>query len=726
MSNSESNSEIQNESRRLFLKSSAAVGAGLVIGYYLPQARNKAFAAAGANGSSAVVAPNAFIQITPDNQITMVINKLEMGQGVNTSMAQILAEELGCDWKQVKSVSAPVNAIYNHTAFGTQMTGGSTALISSYDQHRKIGAAAKEMLVSAASKKWDVPAAECSVKEGFIFHPKKGKFSFGEVAELANTLPVPQNPKLKNPKDFTLIGKSVQRVDAKSKANGTAIFGMDVQIPGMLYAVIARPPAFGAKLVSYKDKAAKSVPGVVAIVKLSNSVAVLGTNTFIAQKGRDLLEVNWNSDSVQGLSSEKIFEQYKAESKKSGAIARNTGDAPKAIQEATKKLEMEFEFPYLAHACMEPMNCTVNYNGKTAEIWSGHQMPTIDRDTAAKILGLSNDKVTVNTVYAGGSFGRRANKHSDYVVEACEIARSVKKPLKVVWLREDDTRGGYYRPLTYHKVSLGLDHQNNIQGWHHHIVGQSVVAESFFEAMMVKDGLDHLMVEGVGDTKYDIPNMKVEGHLQKQPISTLWWRAVGHTHTAFVMETVIDELAAEAKQDPLQFRKKLLAKSPRHMSVLNLLEKNGWGKKVGKNRAWGLAVHESFNSVVGQAVEVSIIGSEIKVHQVICAVDCGLVVNPEGAKSQIHGGIVYGMSAALFGEIQITDGKPVQGNFSDYPVLRMNQMPKVSVHFVKSTANPTGLGEPGVPPIAPAIANAIFKLNGQRLRQLPFSKSLKA
>jgi isoquinoline 1-oxidoreductase beta subunit len=718
------NKEIQNESRRFFLKSTAAVGTGLIISYYLPTGGHAALAAGTPNQN--VAAPNAFIQIGIDNQITMVINKLEMGQGVNTSLAQILAEELGCDWKQVRSVSAPVNAVYNHTAFGTQMTGGSSALISSYDQHRKIGAAAREMLLAAAAKKWNVPASECTVKLGYIHHPKKGKVSFGEVAELANSFPVPQNPKLKDAKDFKIIGQSVKRVDAQEKSNGKAVFGMDVRIPGMLYAVIARPPAFGAKLKSVNDKSAKSIKGVVDIVQLSNSVAVLGATTYSATKGREALEVNWNSDAAKGLNSEKIFEQYKIEAQKPGAIAKNSADSEKAILESPQKLQFEYEFPYLAHACMEPLNCTVNFDGQTAEIWSAHQMPTIDRNTAAQILGIPPEKVTVNTVYAGGSFGRRANKNSDFVVEACELAKKVKKPLKVVWTREDDTRGGYYRPLMYHKVSVGLDTNHQMQGWHHHLVGQSVVADSFFESMMVKNGVDATMVEGVSNTHYEIPKMKVECHVLKQPVTTLWWRSVGHTHTAFVMETIIDELAVKAKQDPLQFRKKLLAKSKRHMNVLDLIEKHGWGKKTGKNRAWGLAIHESFNSVVAQAVEVSLSGSQIQVHQVICAVDCGMVVNPNGAVTQIQGGIVYGLSAALYGEVEIADGRPLQSNFSDYQILRINQMPKVQVHFVKSTETPTGLGEPGVPPIAPAVANAIFRLNGQRLRKLPFSKSLQA
>lgn len=719
-----STQELPNESRRLFLKASAVTGAGLVISFYLPQAGQKAFAAAGSAPN--IPAPNAYIQISPDNTITMVINKLEMGQGVNTSMAQLLAEELGCDWKQIRSISAPVNPVYNHPMMGMQMTGGSSALISTYDQHRKIGAAAREMLTAAAAQKWGVPPSECTVKNGFIFNKKGEKFSFGEVAEVAGTLPVPQSPKLKDPKDFKFIGKAMPRVDGRAKSNGTATFGMDVRVPGMLYAVVARPSAFGAKLVSVNDKATRAVKGVVDVVKMKNSVAVLATNTFIAKKGRELLEVTWNTDSTKGLSSESIMAQYKAEAKKPGAIAKNSELAAQAIAGASKKLDFEFEFPYLAHACMEPMNCTINYDGKSAEIWSGHQMPTLDRNTASKILGLSEDKVTVNTVYAGGSFGRRANKNSDYVVEACELAKIVKKPLKVVWLREDDMRGGYYRPLMYHQASVGLDQKGNVQGWHHHVIGQSVVADSFLESMMIKDGLDRTMLEGVSDTPYNIPNMKVEGHIMKQPVTTLWWRSVGHTHTAYAMETIIDQLAQEAKQDPLQFRKKLLAKSPRHMNVLNLLEKNGWGNKAGKGRAWGLAIHESFNSVVGQAVEVSLKGSDVTVHQVICAVDCGLVVNPDGARAQIQSAIVYGISAALYGDIQIVDGRPTQGNFTHYQVLRMHQMPKVTVHFVKSTDTPTGLGEPGVPPVAPAMANAIYKLNGKRLRKLPFSKELQA
>lgn len=712
-------------SRRKFIKTSAAVTGGFIVGFYVPS-NFKAFAQAPKGPMP--TQPNAFVQIAPDNSITLVINKLEMGQGVNTSLAQLIAEELECDWSQISSVSAPVNPAYNHTMFGMQMTGGSSALISSWDQHRKIGASMREMLKTAAAQKWGVPVGEVRAEKGFIHHPKKGKLSYGELAEAANKLPLPENPPLKNPKNFKIIGKSVKRVDAPAKSNGKAEFGIDVRLPGMLYAVVARPHIYGTKLTSANEKAAKAMPGVVDVVKFGNKVAVLAKNTHAARMGRDKLEAKFEDEKLKSVSTDAMMSSFREQAKTLGVIAKQVGSVEEAFKNAKKKIVAEYEFPFLAHASMEPMNCTINFDGKTAELWSGHQMPTADREFAAKTLGLAPDKVKINTTYAGGSFGRRASKVGDYVVEACELAKIVKKPLKVVWTREDDMRGGFYRPMTYHKVTLGFDDKNEFLGWDHSIVGQSVIGGSMFEQMLVKEGLESTVTEGVSDTHYTMPAFRCAQTRANTPMTTLWWRSVGHTHTAYVMETMIDELAENLKQDVLKLRKKLLKNSPRHMAVLNLLEKmTSWGKaSVPKGRAWGLAIHESFNSVVGHIAEVSLSDGQPKVHRVWSAVHAGTVVNPEGARTQVEGSIVYGLSAALMQEVKVTDGQIVQGNFDTFPVMRIPDMPVVKVEFVKTNDTPTGLGEPGLPPIAPAVANAIYRLSKKRLRLLPFTRELQA
>lgn len=712
-----------NLTRRQLLQSSLVASGGLILAYYIPVTMKKAFAAE----KAPALQPNAFVQIAPDGTITVVINKLEMGQGVNTSMAQLIAEELECDWSKIRSVSAPVSPVFNHTVFQTQMTGGSSALISSWEQHRRIGASLREMLKAAAAKRWNVPVGELRAVNGTIVHAKKGKLTYGELAEDAAKQPVPENPKLKDPKDFKIIGKSMKRVDAADKSNGKAIFGLDVRTPGMLYAMVARPPIPGAKLDKINQSAAEKIPGVVSVVKFYDRVAVLAKNTHAARMGRDALAATWKDKTNGKLSSEELMRQYKSMAGDKGVVAADHGDVKKAFGKAARTLSADFEFPYLAHASMEPMNCTINYDGKTAELWSGHQMPTIDRSVAAKILGLPDDKVTVNTTYAGGSFGRRASKQSDYVVEAAHLVKVVKKPLKVVWTREDDMRGGYYRPMNFHRVKIALDEKGKFTGWDHRLVGQSVISGSVFEAMMVKNGLEATMTEGISDTKYEMSNFRCEASRMISPVPTLWWRSVGHTHTAYVMETMIDELAEATNQDPMKMRQHMLRNSPRHSAVLKLLAKETkWGvMKPPKGRAWGMAVHESFDSVVGQVAEVSMENGQPRVHKIWCAVDCGRVVNPEGARTQVEGGIVFGLSAAFHQQIEIAQGRPVQGNFHDYPVMRIQDMPVVSVAFVESNEKPTGLGEPGVPPAAPAVANAIYRLTKKRLRTLPFSRELK-
>ena len=686
-----------------------------------PSPLRKAFGADVAAPKAAVYPPNAFIQIAPDNSITLVINKLEMGQGVNTSLAQLIAEELECDWKSIRSVSAPVDAVYNAVGMPIQMTGGSGSIRTSWEQHRKVGAACREMLRSAAAAAWGIPVADTRAENGFIVNAKSGlKLSYGALSEAAAKLPLPENPPLKAAKDFKVIGKSTKRVDAAEKINGKAVFGIDVRVPGMLYAAVARPSLGTAKLLSHDDAKARAVKGVVRVVAFGNKVAVLAHNTFAARKAANLLNPKWDYGKDASTTTASIMAGLKDLAKGTGVVAETRGDAVAELAVALARLELEYEFPYLAHAPMEPMNCTIDFDGKNARLWSGFQMPTNDRGAAAKTLGIPEEKITINTVYAGGSFGRRASKTSDYVVEACALAKIVKKPLKITWSREDDMRGGYYRPMYFHKVAISLDTKNVVRGWDHRIAGQGIMAGSPF-AMMMKNGVDPTVVEGVTESAYKFPNFRCQQMLAETPITTLWWRSVGNTHTAYVMETAIDELAERAGRDPFDYRRALLKESPRHLAVLDLLQKRVGSEmaKPAPGRAFGLAVHESFQSVVGHVAEVSIENGDFRVHRVWSAVHCGQVINPEVAKSQIEGGVVFGISS-LRQEIQLHEGELRHTNFDTYPVLRMKDMPVVSVDFVTTEDAPTGLGEPGVPPIAPAVANALYRLTKKRLRVLPY------
>lgn len=522
--------------RRDFLTTSATVLGGLIVAFNIPLAKGPMAAEVPV---AALGAPNAFIHIAPDNSITMVINKLEMGQGVNTSMAQLIAEELECDWKSIRSVSAPVNAVYNHTVFGMQMTGGSSALSSSWEQHRKIGASMREMLKQAAANRWKIPVAMVKAENGFLINSmNKEKLSYGDVATEANALPMPKDPPLKSAKDFKVIGKSMKRVDALDKSNGKAFFGMDVRVPGMLYAVVARSHLDGIEISSYNEKKARAISGVVDVVVMDKfKIAVLAKNTYAANMGREALEVKFKSHELDKSSTTAWMNDFKKQSEGKGILAKNKGNVDQALKDADKTFTYDYEFPFLAHASMEPLNCTVNYDGKKADIWSGHQMPTTDQAVSAKILGLKPELVNVHTTYAGGSFGRRANKNSDYVVIACELAKIVKKPLKFVMMREDDTRAGYYRPMNFHRVKLGVDNKGKLLGWHHHIVGQSVIGNSMFESMMVKDGLESTITEGISDTHYNLPTFRCEQTRAVTPLTTLWYRSVGHTHTASLVLT---------------------------------------------------------------------------------------------------------------------------------------------------------------------------------------------
>jgi isoquinoline 1-oxidoreductase subunit beta len=721
---------IENESRRRFLQGAA----GLTLAIYLPEAT-----AAGASkkaASAATIEPNAFLRIGEDNSVTVISKHLEMGQGSYTGLATIVAEELDADWSQVRVESAPADAKrYNNLFWGpTQGTGGSTAIANSWEQLRKAGASARAMLVAAAAQQWKVPPAEIVVVNGVVMHKASGrKASFGELVRAAADESPPSDVKLKDPKDFKLIGKHIPRKDSGDKTTGKAVFTQDIHLPGMLTAVVAHPPRFGAKVKSFDASKTKTVKGVVDVVQIPAGVAVLAKDTWSAKKGRDALTVEWDESAAFKLGSDQILEKYRELAKSSGKVASSTGDADKALGAAAYKLEAAYDFPYLAHAAMEPMNCVVRLGKDGCEVWNGDQMQTVDQMVLAKLFGLAPEQVRINTLYAGGSFGRRAAKDSDYILEAAHIVKAIdgRAPVKLVWLREDDMRGGYYRPMFHHRLWAGLDDQGRLVGWRHRLVGQSILAGSPF-AGAIKDGIDPASVEGAAVLPYAIPNMLVDLHTPTDiGVPVLWWRSVGSTHTAFSTECFIDELAQAAKKDPVAWRLSMLEQHPRHAAVLKLAaDKAGWGNslpagKAGERRGRGVAVHESFKSYVAQVAEVTVKeDGNYRVDRVVCAVDCGIAINPDIVRAQVEGAIGYALSTVLQGAITLTEGKVDQSNFHDYPPVRIGDMPRIEVHIVPSAANPTGIGEPGVPPLAPAVANALAAATGKRVRKLPINADL--
>jgi isoquinoline 1-oxidoreductase beta subunit len=706
--------------RRAFLKAGAATGAALVLEVrFLPET-------AGADP----LVPNAFVRIGPDGTVTVVAKHLEMGQGSHTGLATVLAEELDADWAKVRVEAAPADtARYNNLAWGpVQGTGGSSSISNSWEQLRKAGATARAMLVSAAARQWGVPETALAVEKGVVSHAPSGRrATFGELAGKAAALPVPAEVRLKEPKDFKLIGRPLPRVDSKGKVDGSAVFTLDVWLPDMLTAVIARPPVFGATVKAFDKAAAVAVPGVTDVVQVEAGVAVLARGFWAARQGRDALKVEWDESRAEHRGTSELLAEYRALAQKPGRSARREGDPTAALAGAAKVLEAIYEFPYLAHAPMEPLDCVVRLSGDHAEVWAGSQIQTIDQATVAGVLGLTPDKVKVNTLLAGGSFGRRATPVADVAREAASVVKAIsgRAPVKVVWTREDDIRGGRYRPLFVHRIRGGLDASSRIVAWEQRIVGQSFLKGTPFEGL-IKDGIDATAVEGVTTLPYAIPNLGCELHLVDVGVPTLWWRSVGHSHTAFSTETFLDELAHAAGRDPFELRRDLLRDHPRLRAVLELAaSRAGWGSPLPSGRARGIALQESFGSYVAQVAEVQARPDGFpKVERVVCAVDCGVAVNPDVVRAQMEGGIGFGLGAALWSEITLEKGRVVQSNFDDYRTLRIDEMPKVEVHIVPSAEAPSGVGEPGVPPIAPAVANALFRLTGRSVRKLPFTRGL--
>jgi isoquinoline 1-oxidoreductase beta subunit len=691
--------------RRGFLKSTG----GLVLGFVVP--------GIGRTAASAPAAPNAFLHIAPDDTVTVMVDRLEFGQGVHTALPMLVAEELDADWSRVRAELAPAGDAYKDPLFGIQMTGSSISVAHSFTHYREIGARARAMLIAAAAERWQVAPDQCSTAAGTVIGPGGRKARYGALADAAMKQPVPATVKLKDAKDFRHIGKPTGRLDARAKSSGKQQFGIDFALPGMKVAVVARPPVFGARVRSLDASKARAIRGVVDVVEVAvgsggRGVAVIADGYWPAKQGRDALVIDWDDsdkDAVDKLDSRRQLRDYRA-------LA-----AGPAL--ATTSISAVYEFPYLAHAPMEPINCVVDLHADRCTVWAGVQFQTFDQTAVAAAAGLKLTQVTLNTMMSGGGFGRRGVTTSDDLVEAVNVAKAYGRgPVKLIWSREDDIKGGYYRPAHVHKVDIALDAQGGVAAWNHVIVGQAISAGTPFESVLIRNGVDSTTTEGIAEA-YALP-IKLSVHHPKANVPVLWWRGSASNHTAFVMETLVDELAHAAGSDPVAYRRKLLGdKRPRHLAALDLaVHKSGYGKKqLEHGRAWGVAVHGMSGSVVAYVVEASVEKGVPKLHKVTAGVHCNLAVNPLSIEAQVQGAVLAALGTTLPGAaITFRDGVVEQGNFNDYTVARMPDMPHVDVFIVPSADAPTGMGEPGLPPLAPAFANAIFNLTGKRLRSLPF------
>jgi isoquinoline 1-oxidoreductase beta subunit len=723
-------------SRRTFLKLSVTVGAaaggGLLLGFSMPavsqdQKAGKSVIGGDANeaAQNGVFAPNAFIQIDTAGKVTLVIPKVEMGQGVYTSIPMLIAEELEVPLDTVTLDHAPPDEkLFTDPLLGGQLTGGSTSIRYAWEPMRKAGATARMLLIGAAAQQWQVDAASCHAKSGQVIHAASNRsIGYGQLVDAAAKLPVPQNVTLKDPKDFKIIGTAVKRLDSPEKVDGTATFGLDVRLPDMVYAAIANCPVFGGKLASVDDTNAKKIPGVRQVVKIDNAVAVIGDHTWAAKRGLQALDIKWNEGADAKLSMKQIVDDLANASQRNGAVARKDGDVVHAFSNAKTRVDAVYQQPFLAHATMEPINCTVHVRPDGCEIWLGSQVPTRVRDAAMAVTGLPADKIVVHNHLIGGGFGRRLE--FDMVTQAVKIGKQVSTPVKVLWTREEDIQHDMYRPYYYDKISAGLDANGKPLAWQHRIVGSSIMAR--FAPPAFKDGLDPDAVEVASDLPYDLPNQLVD-YVRQEPhaIPTAFWRGVGPTRGTFVVESFIDELAAEAKVDPVKYRRDLLGKTPRALNVLNTAtQAANWGSALPKGQGRGVSVMHAFGSYFAIVVDVAVDQGEVAVKRVVCAVDCGMVVNPNTVEAQVQGGIIFGITAALYSEITIKDGRVEQNNFTDYRMLRIDETPPIDVHIVKSSEAPGGIGEPGTAALAPALTNAIFAATGKRLRQLPVGSQLK-
>ncbi len=719
-------------SRRTFLSAGAAAGGGLLVGFTLPV---RIGAALVGGDPPRDFMPNGFVRIDPDGRVTLVMHKVEMGQGTYTSMPMLLAEELEVDLSQVHLEHAPPDdALYAEPLFGVQETGGSTSVRGNWEPLRRAGATARSMLVSAAAETWQVEPSSCRAANGAVIHGPTGRsLTYGALVDRAARLPVPGDVALKDPKDFKLIGTPLKRLDTPDKVDGTAQYGIDVRLPGMKFAAVAACPVFGGKLASVDDAKAKALPGVQQVVRLEDAVAVVADDTWAAKRGLAALGIRWDEGPNATLSTADIVQQLAAASQKAGVVARKQGDAAGA---------MAGELPFLAHATMEPVNCTVHVQPDGCDIWVGTQVPTFTQNAAAKVTGLSKSKVRVHNHLLGGGFGRRLEV--DFITRAVQVAKQVNGPVQVVWSREEDIQHDMYRPYYYDRIAAGLDAQGKPIAWTHRVTGSSIIARVSSELfpknlrviralglgsiLATVKGLDTDAVEGAAEPPYDLPNIRIEYVRQEPPgIPTAFWRGVGPTRSIFVVESFIDELAAAAKRDPFEYRRALLDGSPRAKAVLELAaERAGWAVSLPAGSGRGIALLHAFGSYVAQVADVTVSKQgDVRVRRVVCAVDCGTVVNPDIVKAQMESGIVFGITGALWGEITIKNGRVEQHNFNDYRMLRLSEAPVVEVQLVTSTEPPGGVGEPGTSAVMPAVTNAIFAATGRRIRKLPVKDQLR-
>lgn len=698
--------------RRGFLQAGASAAAGLLVGFYLPENSK----AAAQTADSAAVKLNAWIHIAPDDTVTFMIHKVEMGQGTLTSLSQLLADELECDWGKFRTEFPPVDP-----AFGFQGVVGSQSIRTGWDPLRKAGATAREMLVQAAAQTWNVDKSSCRAESGFVVNMStnaglnREKLSYGKLAAAAARLPVPANVVLKDPQQFRLIGKSMKRLDTPNKVTGRTQFGIDTRRPGMLYAAIARCPVFGGKATVFDDTKARAFPGVQQVVQVSRGVAVVADNTWSAIQGTKLLDIKWDEGPNANQSSPAISRLFAERARKPGVEVSKTGDAAAGLANAAKKVEAVYEVPFLAHATMEPMNCTADVRADSCDVWASMQMQTMAQAAAAQASGLPPAKVHIHSEFMGGGFGRRGM--TDFVTEAVEVSKAVGAPVKVTWSREDDMHHDNYRTASYSRFEAGLDSDGWPVAWTNRVVSPSITNSS---GQPPRNGIDRTSTEGSHDMGYGIPNKLVDYHWTEVGVPVTYWRAVGYTQNTFFVESFMDELAAAGGKDPVEMRRRLLAQNPRLLGVLELAaQKSDWGKPLTAGRFRGIAIVNNVGSYTAEVAEVSVEKGKVRVHRVVAAVDCGHVVNPAIVDQQIRSAIVYGLTAALKGEITIEKGRVVQNNFNQYDMLRIDEAPVVEVHIVPSTENPGGIGEAGVPAIAPAVCNALFAATGKRIRRLP-------
>src|SRR5262245_12575614 len=697
--------------RRIFLKATAGGGA-LLVGGFIPGLRE-----VGTAEAASVFEPNVWVKIGADDSVTIMLSMLEMGQGVMTSMPMLVAEELDLDWNKIKTEWAPADPRYGNPNFGgAQLTAGSNSVRGMWKLLREAGATARTVLITAAAQTWSVPENTCSTEKGEVIHKPSGRrVRYGALVDKAATLPVPKNVTLKNPKEFRLAGQSLPRLDIPEKVNGKAVFGIDVKRPDMLVARVVRCPVFGGKVESFNAEKTKTVPGVRQVVKISSGVAVVAENYWDASKGVQALQVKWNEGPLATLSSADIMKKYTALAEQPGKFARNDGDATAAIKNNTRSFERVFDVPFLAHATMEPMNCTADVRSDRCDVWVPTQGQTASHQAAIAASGLPEKAVNIHTTYLGGGFGRRGE--ADFVTDAVETSKAVGKPVKVIWTREDDMQHDYYRPITYLRMSGAVDASGQPVAYMQRMVQQSLMKRL---GSLPPNGVDFISVEGSANLPYDIPNIRVEFIETDPGVPYGFWRSVGASVQGYVVEAFIDEMATTAGKDPYQFRRALLNKAPRHRAVLDLVaEKSGWGNPLPAGHARGIAVMEAFGSIVGQVAEVSVTNGAVKVHKMWCAVDTGWVIHPDTIKAQMEGGTLYGLTAALKGEITIQNGRDAQHHFNDYQMIRHNEAPEVEVHIVPSTETPGGIGEPSTAIAAGALVNAISAATGKRIYKLP-------